>query len=426
MSEDPAPVERVPGTGAALSRGARAFLSIAVPAFILALANSIASGGMSASDVAKATAIYVGSFFRVGLTSFEFSAGEGIEVTLAVAPMLGTVLAVWLLFRTGQKVGAGLPLPRRLLRAAMAAGVCAGSVIAAAASSMLWPLDSVLGPVGATFPSVVLGPLLLCFVAALAGAAWWGLGERAGRRRRAAGALAGAWAMLAFGVTAAFLALVLLAAVAPGYSRVYLAGFRAAKADWGASAVANNAAFMPNEAAWALTASMGACAGIYGGDSDLNVDVVCRTRFPSGISDDAIDPGIEQVPAPRILEGVPLVLAIFALVAPAAVLMGGWTAARVTGADRLRTAPAAGASAGLLFAPLATATAWFSGADLTISGGELGIGHVFIGPRVGEVFVAALIWGTIGGSLGAFARMVWVRRRTGSGTGAEEVEVAEA
>jgi len=409
VNEAPAHVEGAPGWNTALVRGALAFLLMVVPAATLALANAIAFGGMSAADVAKMTAIYLGSFFRVGLeTSFDVSSEQVYAIALGAAPMLGTVLAIWLLFRTGRTLGrerGGLPT------AAAAGAACGGLVVAASCSSLIWPLDSPLGPIEATLPSSVIYPTFLCLVPALAGALWADV-ERTpgGWRRRVAGALAGAWAMLAFGIAAAFLALVLLAALAPQYSRVYLAGFRAAKSDQGAAAVANNAAFLPNEATWALAASMGSCAGIYGGAEGLKIDAICRARFPSGVSDDSIDPDLEEVPAPRILEGVPLVLGIFALVAPTAVLLGGAVAARVARPDRYGSAAATGALAGLAFAPLAAATAWFSGVDLSVTGGPLEVGHVFIGPRVLEVAAAAAVWGTVGGALGAL-----LGRRSGRG-----------
>jgi len=406
VNEPPAPADGAPGWRAALSRGAVAFLLIVVAAFVLALSNSIAFGGMSVPDVLKMTAVYLGSFFRVGLeTSLEFPPGQGTSVALAAAPMLGTALAVWLLFRVGRSIGRVRGSRDGLLKAGSAGAVCAALAVAASSSSLIWPLDSALGPVAATLPTTVVYPLILCLVPTLAGAQW-AAAERTpeGWRRRTAGALAGAWAMLAFGIAVAFLALVLLAAVAPEYSRVYLAGFRSAKADWGVAAVANNAAFMPNEATWALSASMGACAGIYGGKDELEVDVVCRARFPSGVSDDAIDPNLEQVPAPRILEGVPLVLIIFAVVAPTAVLLGGGVAARVSGADGYRSAAAVGAVAGVMFAPLAAVTAWFSGVDLTVTGGALGVGHVYLGPKILDVAAAAAIWGIMGGALGGALR----------------------
>lgn len=400
MKEAPAHVDGAPGWNTALLRGALTFQLMLAPAIVLALANTIAFGGMSVADVAKMSAIYLGSFFRVGLeTSFDVSSEQVYSIALGAAPMLGTALAVWLLFRTGRALGR----ERGGLLTALGAGaVCGALAVVASCFSLIWPLDSALGPVTATLPAAVVYPLVLCLVPALAGALWADV-ERTpgGWRRRVAGALAGAWAMLAFGIAAAFLALVLLAALAPQYSRVYLAGFRAAKSDQGAAAVANNAAFLPNEATWALAASMGSCAGIYGGAEDLKIDVICRARFPSGVSDDSIDPDLEQVPAPRILEGVPLVLGIFALVAPTAVLLGGAVSARVARPDRYGSAAVTGALAGLTFAPLAAATAWFSGVDLTVTGGPLEVGHVFMGPRILEVAAAAALWGTLGGALGA-------------------------
>ena len=56
------------------------------------------------------------------------------------------------------------------------------------------------------------------------------------------------------------------------------------------------------------------------------------------------------------------------------------------------------------------ATAWFSGVDLTVTGGPLEVGHVFMGPRILEVAAAAALWGTLGGALGAM-----LGRRAGRG-----------
>ena len=394
MTEEPAP-EKAPGWVAASGTGA------AVAAVMLALGEVVAlidraSLHLEASlgETLKLGTFYLWLFHR-GPVVWSISAAGGAansQVYVSTTLMLGTFLALWLLFRAGARsAGDGGLLSRGLNGARVAPAYAALSLAAVA----LFSGDG--KPAGMVLFPGLLYPLVLATVAGFAGGAMTARRTVGGRQRRILAVLVGAWGMLAYGIIASFVALMLLAALEPEYSRVYLAGFRAVRQRGGAAALVNNAMLLPNESVWAMGASMGACVGVYG---SVNADALCHSRFPTSLS----APTDQTVPVPTTVPDIPLVLLIFIAVPPAAVLLGGAAGERCARTGKYHEAALIGASSGLVFSPLMGLAALVAGVGLKYVGsGPLQGKAVFIGPSVLMSALAAAAWGVPGGALGAMA-----------------------
>jgi hypothetical protein len=323
--------------------------------------------------------------------------------------MLGTLLAIWLLYRAGKRAAKG-SAGNLLERGSLGVRVAPSYAVLLLATDLILRANP-FASAGFTVRPVapLLWPLVLSAAAGFAGGMGEGTDLGKERDRLALAILRGGWNMLALGVVGSALALIFLAAVAPAYSRVYLGGFRAARGPGGPVAVAHNTLLLPNESVWALVASMGACDGVYGA---RDIDMVCWSHFPAEpfSAGESGPSAAELYPAPR----PPLVFGVFLLVPPLATIVGGASAARIARLRRSRSAAAIGAASGVAFAALAGATAFFSGVAMTL-GPDLeelwGGNRLFLGPRVWVAAAVALAWGLFGGALGGVAESALCRRR---------------
>lgn len=350
------------------------------------------------SETLRVGTFYLWLFHRGSLVWSPSAAGDaaGGRIYVSAAIMSGTFLALLLLFKAGgRSAGEGNWLSRGLQGARVAPAYAALSLaVVALFHGAGEPAEVVL------FPGL-LYPLALGAAAGFAGGAATARDSLAeGFQRRVLAAFAGGWSMLVHGIVASFVALMLLAALKPVYSRVYLAGFRAVRQRGGVAAMVNNAMLLPNESVWAMSASMGACDGVYG---SVRVDALCYSHFPTGLSAPAA-PTASTVPVPTTVPHIPLVLLIFAAVPPVAVLLGGAAGQRFARTRGYRDAALIGASSGLVFSALMGTAALLSGVALSdVGSGPLQGRAVFIGPNVVIAALVAAAWGVPGGALGAAA-----------------------
>lgn len=398
MNAPPAP-EKAPGWLAACAGGASVSMIMLAMGLVLALIDALAFHlNLGLGALTKLGLLYLSAFGGAPTAISADIFGSPASLVVGWTPMLGLLLSLWLLFRAGARAagrGAGLSRGFAGMRVAPAYSLLS---FAAAGVTTLSPVR--IGTAGAhsSMTGAFVGPLLLACLAGFAG----GLtadGGPAGARRLY-GALIGGWATLAYGMAAAFVALMLLAALKPEYSRTYLAGFRDVRQEGGAAALAHNALLLPNESVWALAASMGVCDGIYG---SVDIDVLCYSRFPDGLSarPELTPSDGGPLPVPTSGGGLPAVLLIFALVPPAAVLFGGAAAARAGSVGSFLEASAVGACSGVAFAPVFMAASYLSGVALRLEGvAGIEAKRIFLGPKLAMVVWVALAWGIPGGAIG--------------------------
>jgi len=376
---------------------------------------------------------YVAAFHRVpirlsgtgldvaALTGGAASSGS-VHAGVAVAPLAITGLALWLLWRGGRAVAeaAGGGALARTLHGLKVAPIYAAPVF------VLSLLVRVEGPVpigslvsgtlelsAAPVQALVL-PLLLAAAAGAAGGLFGA--EPEGRARFVRGAAAGGWWMLVFGLAFSYAGLFLAgivrpdgpeALLTPSTGRYYQAVFD--RPGTGAVLLAHHVAVAPNEAAWVLVPAMGGCTGAYpaGGDPE---PFLCYWRFPLELAIPAQVTSATDTaaPPPQTRFGVaswPYFL--FLLVPAVATILGGRRAAREGGCASAREAVFLGAAAGAVFAVLVVGGSWLSSVSLSGSadfGDALdAAGRVRVGPGLVGGWLVALVWGSVGGALGAAA-----------------------
>jgi hypothetical protein len=267
-------------------------------------------------------------------------------------------------------------------------------------------------------------PLAIAAVAGAVGGAVTWLATEGGRRRvrTISAALAGGWRMfglaLLFAYAGVFVAGAVqpdeaVAALTPSTARYYRAVFD--RPGWGAVILAHHLALSPNEAAWVLVPSTGACDEVSGGP---NLDVLCYGRFPHGL-ESLVQPivgGAQVSGGPDLdLGRAPGGYFLFLLVPALATALGGRAAARRVDLSGREAIPV-GAAAGVPFAALVFAASLL--ASVTIGYGSTFVdgsgGSIRIGPEPLRAALLALMWGVAGGALGA-ASAGWPRaRRRGS------------
>ena len=103
--------------------------------------------------------------------------------------------------------------------------------------------------------------------------------------------------------------------------------------------------------------------------------------------------------------GLGFLTPVFLLVPIAATLLGGRVAGR--GARSTTAAVASGLAAGLVYAAVGVATAWFASIDLPFL---LLDDPTTLGPSFGRLALVSLVWGSLGGALGALTERRWPRR----------------
>ncbi len=417
------------GWGTALIRGLLAFAVMAVLGEIAAFTLYFVGGGDAAiATVAKIGWFYFAWFHHIDLTasvanlSFPggspiggLPSGGSISLAFGIALMLGTFLAVWLLYLGGKAVadradGGGLA---RALHGLKIAPVYAGAALLV--SSIVKISETVTqSSVSGTLeikPSALqafLIPLLLAAGAGLIG------GLRSGRYellsldpwgRRAAGALTGGLWMFVLALVLAFAGLLVLAVVEPDSTRTYFATVSKPPADETAVIIAHHVLVLPNQSMWVLIPAMGGCDGAEA--SHVSTTFLCYWRYPQQVSIGPLTPeGIAGLTPPVRTEfgTAPAGYFLFLLVPALAVLLGGRYAVRKRARFRSETM-GIGALAGVVFAFLVLIGAWFASitgsADLSLAGFSLN-SSVHVGPDILTGGLLALAWGVIGGGLGGW------------------------
>jgi len=371
------------------------------------------SGRPSVVTTARLDGFVFYAFHHVGVRFSGSGLGDlGGSVTVAAALLTGTIVGLWLLWLTGRAIAkraGGSSVVRGLRGATVAlpyAALCLGLAFV-----VRIPRPEASSGFPAAHPSyvaAVLWPLGLAAVAGFAGglrsaeptgvaATLWG------RRLRAAG-VGGIW-MLSVGLVLAFVGLVLLTPVAPDVARDYFRPFEDSVLR-GVTVILGTLLVLPNLAAWVLFPAMGSCLEASGSAVGFGGSFcfLSYSQFPTTRGLSAFRGGELNLPGPPAYDF------LFVLAPLIAVLVGGAVAARRAGASTKQEAMGAGALAGVAFAVVALAAAILSTITARFSGfgqalpGQI---HVRVGPTLASTFLVALLWGVVGGSLGA----LWEGRR---------------
>jgi hypothetical protein len=405
------------GWGTGLAWGLRAFLVMAVLGQAVAFAVNLARApGESAATAAKLGWLYFGWFHHAAvtarLTSVE-GGDAGLTAHVGLAMMLGTVLAIAILYKGGRAVadkargGAGARVLHGM-KVAPAYAILPFVVSGLVSIDIPIPRNGLVAG-SLQMPSWGLSWLVLpLLIAAAAGAAG---GLRSGRHelisndpwgRRAAGIITGGLRMFVLGLVLSFVGLLVLAAIRPGATGTYFRTISGTPNDQTTMNIAHHVLLLPNQSMWVLVPAMGGCDGLSGGG--VSASFLCYSKVPTTVS----------VTPEGLTSDTPVVQADFAkapsgylafLLVPAlSVILGGRYAAR----KRARIkgeAIAMGAASGVVFALLVVLGSWLASLSAVLSsptGGLPANASVLIGPAVGAAGLLGLLWGVVGGALGGW------------------------
>ena len=412
------------GWATGLARGGLAFAMMVALGQAVAFAVNVGQGlRMSAGTAAKLGWLYVGWFHHATITTHLTSPVEpgpagsapsgGLTADVGIAMMLGTFLAIALLYRGGRVVAdrAGGGAGARVLhgmKVAPAYAILPFLVTGLVTIDIPIPRNALFTGSLQMRPwdlSWLVLPLLIAVAAGAAG------GLRSGRHelvsydpwgRRAAGAAAGGVRMFVLGLALSLVGVLVLAAIRPGATKTYLETVSGPPPDQAAVVVANQLLLLPNQSMWVLVPAMGGCDGLSGGG--VSATFLCYSKVPTRVSVNAED----------LTSGTPVFRAgftkatsaylLFLLVPALSVVLGGRHAARKRA--RLKwEAVGVGAASGVVFAVLVGLGSWFASVSVGLSSSAAGIpanASVMIGPGVLAAGLLALAWGVVGGALGGW------------------------
>ncbi|MBI4259377.1 MAG: zinc ribbon domain-containing protein, partial [Actinobacteria bacterium] len=442
------------GWGAALSWALIAFIVMVVVAMANAFAVKAAVGSagdiegippgvqptLSTADTLRLGVMYFHTFHH---TSVVLEVG-GVEGGGDIAPLpvdgsgsakasvsllLGTALAVYLLYRAGRAAaeqGGGVRWVRAIHGLKAALPYAALSLGVSYLATFRPDLPGELGgnaelSVRPSHVGAFLWPLSIGLVAGVLG------GTAAARRdpsgaprwgRQTAGALAGGSRMFVFGLVFAFIGLQIVAFVKDGdevalpFNPTFLEGIYEPNATVGTVTLAHAIETAPNQAMWVLVPSMAACdtANVNLAIFRIEFDFLCYWDFPGEIRGaevvptDTVGGGLFEAPQVPDLGTAPLGYFLFLLVPILAGLLGGRAAARRAAPATRAEGAFAGALAGVVFAALVVVGAMLSGLAVVAEGGAAGISasaSARVGPDPLYGGLVALGWGAAFGALGA-------------------------
>jgi hypothetical protein len=387
----------------------------------------------SAGLVAKTGGLLFFWFNRVPLvfetrTSPAIGARTSGLVSIAFAPLLGTILVWWLLFVGGRALardggdGSLAGAARGALVGVPYAALCLiGSLLVRVRGLPIAAVSSRLPAVSSVRPSLLgalLWPLLFGLVFGAIGGISWPRdpGTPSGAAVRAA--VAGGVTMLVAALVLSFAGMLVLAAAKPSTTREYFRGAFDRGPVRGAALLGLQAVVSPNMSAWVLAPAMGACDAVTSSVTAGRGCFLAYWRFPTGRGAlGAVGIGGFGSPSGGRAGGrAPPAYLLFVLVPLTSVLVGGARAARWRSGPRtdgakptgLGSLATRGAAAGLVFGALAALL--FATAEITarvhgsvgaaggVVGGSIG---VTVGPRLGPSVLLALAWGVLGGAIGA-------------------------
>jgi len=418
------------GWSTALARGLIAFVVMAglgqAAAFVVYFVSDQPG---SVGTFAKLGWFYFDSFHHIALsasvpnisipdTGGLLPGGASVRAHLGLALMLGTFLAIWLLYGAGKAVadratGGGVA---RVFHGLKVAPVYA---LPCLVLSLLVKVNVTVPP--GTFASgsvevkssAVQSFLIPFLIAAAAGAAG---GVRSGRYeflsrgpwgRRVSGALAGGLRMLALGIVLSFVGLLVLGVVHPDATKAYFRTVSQPPVDETVLIIGHHVLVLPNQSMWVLVPAMGGCDGVYGSGGSRTF--LCYWKYPRQVS-----VSTSGGPQGSVLSGLPQVRTefgtaptgyfLFLLVPALSVLLGGRYAVRKRASFRYE-AVAVGAAAGVVFGVLVAVASWFASLSAGVSGNIAGVSSNFsarIGPDVVIGGLIALVWGIVGGGVGGW------------------------
>ena len=412
----PAPPEahvRDDGTGlrAALAIAVRggllAFVATAAVAQIPPLMIEIFGGGFALSTALKLGWFYELAFHRVGIV---VSGTAGFQAHLSVAFLTGTAFVVWMLFRAGRAAGSAMSA------SSVRSHVLAGALVGPIYGLPIGVISGLVGvqlAAGGTFVSgtvrfegvvwqAFVFPVVLGVVAGGAGGALGALPADA----RVCVWLVGGWRMLLSALGLAAVGVLLLAAVRPQglatYSRVVsVNGPRSA-----VLLVGHHALLLPNQSFLVVAPSMGGCTSLSGPGG--TVPLVCPGTLPAlddpGLVAAVAREDVARTPPPDVpTRSMPPGYWAFLLVPAIATVGGGrWAGRTGRGRSSGRERALRGAGAGVVFAVLMGAGTWMAVIDvgLTLNATTTPASFTLGASPVGTASLA-LVWGVIGGALGA-------------------------
>lgn len=440
-----APAEAAPGGtmltsgwGKAVGRAALAFVIVvllgqAIPWLATA---SDPEGAPATQDVIKIGGVFFFLFHHAGITfdlpNFSFGGDAAgalggdipLSITMALAMMLGTALAVWLLYRGGRAVAAssgGRPAVRAVNGAKVAipyALLALGLSFLVNFSIPLPPLPFLQGDqpldIGPSPIAAFLWPLALGLLAG----AWGGLSTAKqeiseGPRGRWVGAiLGGGWRMAWYGLGLAFIGYLITAALNPDVPLPFGPDYfrEVAGADSVLDAVLLvllTVLVMPNIATLVLVPAMGGALGFSGSASgvQLSCTLLSYTKFPSGGLEPSGGQALLDVcgSLPIRFETAPIGYFLFLLVPLVATVLAARRAARRAEAVSPGQGAAIGAASGVVFAAVVFLLIVLAAITVGAAGQVGGFGgsqNLAIGPTLITGLLVALAWGVAGGALG--------------------------
>jgi zinc-ribbon domain len=426
------------GWGTAVGRAVLAFVIVALlgQAIPWLATASDPAGAPDTPDVIKIGGVFFYLFHHAGI-AFDLpnvSLGEAapgplggqipISATMALGLMLGTALAVWLLYRGGRAVAAPIG-GRPAIRALNGAKVAIPYALLAFGLSFLVSFSFPLPPlpffeggqpleIGPSPLAALLWPLGLGLLAG----AWGGLSTareevRDRPRGRMLGAiLGGGWRMAWYGLGLAFVGYLITAAVNPDVPLPFGPDyFRAVS---GADSVLDavnllliTVLVIPNIATLVLVPAMGASLGFSGsaGGVQLSCTLLSYSRFPAGGAQPPEGGALFDVCSslPIRFETAPIGYFLFLLVPLLAAILAGRRTARRAGAGSSAQGAAIGAASGVAFGAIVALLIILASITIKASGEIGGVGGsqgISIGPILVTGILFALAWGVAGGALG--------------------------
>ncbi|MDP9343340.1 MAG: hypothetical protein M3Q23_14860 [Actinomycetota bacterium] len=408
---------------AALFRGEIAFVVVALVGEVLAFAQDLFGNlPFSTATVARIGGVYFFAFHHVPV-AFEATRSQvhGPFLEASVAMLTVTGLAAFLLFRGGRAVGdraGGGTVRRSLWGAAVAVPYAGLALFLSYVVTVHVPLPLALE--GGTLRISVshlwafVWPFGIAAVAGAAGGLW---SARPGTARRSAepswggravAALGGGWRMFLYALGLSLAGLLILGAAHPDAARAYASGTVGGGAR-GLDALVHHVLVLPNQSVWVSAPALGACDGVYGGTT--SVDLLCYGRVPRDVFFSRLVscPGGRPWECVRFGSAPPGLLAFLLVPLGASVLAGLAIGSRAAGAA---DAAARGALAGVVFAALMAVASVLGGLSITVRSETGPPATTMVGPRLGPTVLLALGWGIGGGVAGA----LMARRRARQGS----------
>jgi hypothetical protein len=336
--------------------------------------------------------LYLVSFHRVGVrvvSTGPFDLGDGPNVpggptayTLRVAILAGTVLAGALLYRAG-KAAASRAGARPWVGLAVAPAYALPVFLGSHFVTLRFPDAGIIGVKAVAWEALVF-PLAFATIVGAAGGLSTVRLER--REARLGSWVLGGWRMFVVAVVLAFVGFVVLAGVRPDASGAYMRWI-GREGRVGALVATHHLLLLPNQSVWILAPALGSCDSLSGGSS-LTTTVCFRTFTLRGGWGELVfgPPRQTHLPFPFVLFALAPVIATVVVSARSTTSRGA--AARV----------ADGMASGAVFATLVWLAAIASRISIVDATGQA---LISAGPESATTGLLALVWGIVGGAIGA-------------------------